>query len=38
MPWEAWVAWGRVLLRGARTQSWPGDAFGMLNLGLVGGI
>jgi hypothetical protein len=38
MPWEAWVAWGRVLLRGARTRTWPGDAFGMLNLGLVGGI
>lgn len=35
LAWEAWVAWTRVLLKGARERSWPGDAFGVISLGEV---
>lgn len=40
MAWDAWVAWTRVLLRGAAAQQWPAphQPMGMLNLGLVAGL
>jgi hypothetical protein len=36
LPWGAWVAWTRVLLRAARERSWPDTAMGMISLGDVG--
>ena len=38
MPWDAWVAWNRVLLRAAHLKEFPTTSFGMLNLGIVEGI
>ncbi|GFQ03179.1 hypothetical protein PHJA_002461700, partial [Phtheirospermum japonicum] len=35
MTWQGWIAWGRVLRMKAKEKSWPQDAFGLLNLGLV---
>lgn len=35
MSWEGWVAWARVLLMKAKEKSWPHNAWGILNLGLV---
>ncbi|VFQ67051.1 unnamed protein product [Cuscuta campestris] len=35
MSWEGWVSWGRVLLMKAQERSWPTNAWGILNLGLV---
>ncbi|XP_022141691.1 uncharacterized protein LOC111011992 [Momordica charantia] len=35
MPWEGWIAWGRVLLMKAKDRSWPNTSWGILNLGLV---
>ncbi|KAM6566609.1 hypothetical protein CsatA_025737 [Cannabis sativa] len=35
MSWEGWIAWGRVLLMKAKERSWPQNAWGILNLGLV---
>lgn len=35
LAWEAWVAWTRVVLKGARERSWPSDAFGVISLGEV---
>jgi len=35
LPWEAWVAWTRVLLKAARERSWPDDAMGVISLGEV---
>lgn len=38
LAWEAWMAFGRVILQNAASQQWPTTAFGMLNLGLVEGL
>ncbi|KAL6575187.1 hypothetical protein OROMI_012472 [Orobanche minor] len=35
MTWQGWVSWGRVLLMKAKIRSWPENAWGILNLGLV---
>lgn len=35
MPWEAWLAWARVLKGGAEGKTWPTSAWGINNLGLV---
>ncbi|KAA0066113.1 Tetratricopeptide-like helical [Cucumis melo var. makuwa] len=35
MPWEGWIAWGRVLLMKAKEKTWPNTSWGILNLGLV---
>lgn len=35
MSWDAWVAFTRVILENASSQTWPTQPFGMLNLGLV---
>lgn len=35
MSWEGWVAWARVLVMKAQERSWPDNAWGILNLGLV---
>jgi len=35
LSWEAWVAWARVLAKGAREQSWPESAIGIVSLGEV---
>lgn len=35
LSWEAWVAWTRVLLKGARERSWPTDPLGIISLGEV---
>ncbi|KAL6559055.1 hypothetical protein OROHE_006424 [Orobanche hederae] len=35
MTWQGWVSWGRVLLMKAKNRSWPENAWGILNLGLV---
>ncbi|CAH9147167.1 unnamed protein product [Cuscuta epithymum] len=35
MSWEGWVSWARVLVMRARERSWPENAWGVLNLGLV---
>ncbi|XP_072993271.1 uncharacterized protein [Typha latifolia] len=35
MTWEGWVSWGRVMLAKAKEKSWPQDAWGIINLGLV---
>lgn len=35
MTWEAWVAWGRVLIMKSKEKEWPQTAWGILNLGLV---
>ncbi|KAK9115489.1 hypothetical protein Sjap_014436 [Stephania japonica] len=35
MSWEGWVAWARVLVMKAKERSWPQNAWGVLNLGLV---
>lgn len=35
MPWDGWIAWGRVLLMKAKDRSWPNTSWGILNLGLV---
>lgn len=35
VPWEAWVAWTRVLLKAARERAWPEDALGIISLGEV---
>jgi hypothetical protein len=38
MAWEAWIAWARVLLQGAKERKFATSSFGMLNLGLVDGL
>jgi hypothetical protein len=38
MAWEAWIAWTRVLLQGAKERKFASSSFGMLNLGLVDGL
>jgi hypothetical protein len=35
LSWEAWVAWARVLAKGARERSWPDSAIGIVSLGEV---
>ncbi|MEW6270941.1 MAG: DUF6817 domain-containing protein [Thermodesulfobacteriota bacterium] len=35
LSWEAWVAWARVLAKGARERSWPDSALGIVSLGEV---
>lgn len=35
LSWEAWVAWSRVLRKGARERDWPSDGFKMMSLGEV---
>ncbi|MCW5889056.1 MAG: tetratricopeptide repeat protein [bacterium] len=35
LSWEAWVAWSRVLCKGARERDWPRDGFRMMSLGEV---
>jgi len=35
LSWEAWVAWARVLAKGAREESWPDSAIGIVSLGEV---
>lgn len=35
IPWEGWVAWSRVLLKGAREHRWPQTLRALNNLGLV---
>ncbi|KAL6495659.1 hypothetical protein OROGR_030222 [Orobanche gracilis] len=35
MTWQGWVSWGRVVLMKAKDRSWPQNAWGILNLGLV---
>ncbi|XP_019167114.1 PREDICTED: uncharacterized protein LOC109162858 [Ipomoea nil] len=35
MSWEGWVSWARVLVMKAQQKSWPQNAWGILNLGLV---
>ncbi|XP_038875815.1 uncharacterized protein LOC120068183 [Benincasa hispida] len=35
MPWEGWIAWGRVLLMKAKERKWLNTSWGILNLGLV---
>ena len=35
LSWEAWIAWARVLLKGARERAWPETAFGIISLGEV---
>ncbi|KAF5843336.1 hypothetical protein DUNSADRAFT_17914 [Dunaliella salina] len=40
MAWDAWVAWTRAIISGAKNQEWPEPTrpMGMLNLGLVSGL
>ncbi len=38
MSWEAWMAWTRVLVQGAKEGKFASSSFGMLNLGLVDGL
>jgi hypothetical protein len=35
LSWDAWVAWSRVLRKGARERDWPSDGFRMMSLGEV---
>jgi len=35
MPWEAWVAWTRVLLDRASEKNWPHDSWSIISLGMV---
>ncbi|KAG6601972.1 hypothetical protein SDJN02_06719, partial [Cucurbita argyrosperma subsp. argyrosperma] len=35
MPWDGWIAWGRVLLMKAKERTWTNTSWGILNLGLV---
>ncbi|HXZ02893.1 MAG TPA: hypothetical protein VEI03_23090 [Stellaceae bacterium] len=35
IPWEGWVAWSRVLIKGARERAWPQTLRALNNLGLV---
>jgi hypothetical protein len=35
LAWEAWVAWARVLRKGALERAWPDDPFGIISLGEV---
>lgn len=35
IPWEGWVAWSRVLIKGARERAWPQTMRALNNLGLV---
>jgi hypothetical protein len=35
MDWAAWIAWGRVLVIHGTDQTWPTDAWGIVNLGKV---
>jgi hypothetical protein len=35
LSWQAWIAWARVLLKGARERAWPDTAFGVISLGEV---
>ena len=32
--WDAWLAWGRILLQGARTRNWPERLDKLNNLAL----
>lgn len=35
LSWEAWIAWSRVLAKGAREHDWPESPFGIISLGEV---
>ena len=35
LSWEAWIAWTRVLAKGARERDWPDTAYGVISLGEV---
>ena len=39
VPFEGWVAWTRVLHQMARERTpWPGDAWGVINFGIVDSV
>ncbi|KAL3824291.1 hypothetical protein ACJIZ3_020320 [Penstemon smallii] len=35
ISWQAWIAWGRLLLMKAKEKEWPQNPWGILNMGLV---
>lgn len=35
MDWAAWIAWARVLVIHGKNQTWPTNAWGIINLGKV---